>query len=219
MDIGSGVDVSRMFPEARVGQAIFATMVRGLRERRQIHIRYHVPATGESTERTIDVYGLACVRGRWYAPAFCHLRGGLRSFRLDRVVDAQLLDARYVLHRAFDLARWVEQLFTFEQEGAERVQVRVRLSPRVARRVVDDRFFREFLQRVDGGGFEAAFRLPVSELEFYAELTLGYAGGAEVLEPPELRRQVASLAQRLADIHAEQARAGIEPEAEPGAEV
>lgn len=202
VDVGSGVDVSRMFPEVRVAQAIFATVVRGLTERRQLHIRYHVPATGETTERTIDVYGLACVRGRWYAPAFCHLRGGLRSFRLDRVMEAELLDTHYAVPRTFDVSRWVKELFTFEQEGANRVEVRVRFSPKVARRVVDDRFFQGSLQRVEGGGFEARLALPAGELPFYAELILGYAGEAEVLEPPELRRLVAALAEGLAALHA-----------------
>ncbi|MBE3597815.1 MAG: WYL domain-containing protein [Limnochordaceae bacterium] len=85
VDVGAGVDVSRMLPDAQVPATVFATAVRALRERRQLRIWYHVPTTGHSTERTVDLYGLACVRGRWYAPAHCHLRGGLRSFRLDRV--------------------------------------------------------------------------------------------------------------------------------------
>lgn len=50
-EMGSGLEVSRMFPEVQVSQALFATFVRGLRERRQLHIRYHVPPTGELSEQ------------------------------------------------------------------------------------------------------------------------------------------------------------------------
>ena len=37
------------------------------------------------TEREFDPYGLAWRAGAWYAVGMCHLRHGLRSFRLDRV--------------------------------------------------------------------------------------------------------------------------------------
>jgi predicted DNA-binding transcriptional regulator YafY len=42
-------------------------------------------ASGDESVRDFDPYGLAFSGGRWYAVGFCHLRKGLRSFRLDRV--------------------------------------------------------------------------------------------------------------------------------------
>lgn len=207
VDLGSTVDVTRMLPDGRVGpasppHAVFATLVRALRERRQVRIVYHVPATGETTERTIHVYGLACVRGRWYAPALCQLREGLRSFRLDRIREATLLDATYVLPRDFDLAAWVRGMFAYEDQGAERIPVRIRFSAQGARRAVDDRSFRESLRRLDEGSFEATLDIPAADLPWYATLVVGYAGEAEVVSPPELRREVERLAARIAASHA-----------------
>jgi len=202
VDVGAAVDVSRMGPEVRVGQGVFAAVVRALRERRQLRIRYHVPATGETTERVVDVYGLACVQGRWYAPAYCHLRGDLRSFRLDRIEWAELLESGYLYPRDFDVRRWVQETFGMAGDAAERVTVRVRFSSRAARRAVDDRFFRGYLERLADGGMEARLSLPAPELPYCAELVLAYAGEAEALEPPELRDLVATLAQRVATRHA-----------------
>jgi predicted DNA-binding transcriptional regulator YafY len=42
----------------------------------------------EQTEREFDPYGLVYRSGRWYIVGWCHLRRGLRSFRLDRVASA-----------------------------------------------------------------------------------------------------------------------------------
>lgn len=201
LEVEPSLDVSRMFPGIRVGQAVFASVVQALRERRQLRIRYEVPATARVTDRTIDVYGLACVRGQWYAPAFCHLRTGLRSFRLDRIRDATLLDTRYTLPQSFNLAHWVQQMFVWVPEETDRMTVRIRFSPMAARQVVDDPAFRPFLKRLEDGSFKASFAIPSSDLPYHAELVLRYAGEAVVEEPPELRKEVARVARRLAQLH------------------
>jgi proteasome accessory factor B len=42
---------------------------------------------GETSERTLDAYGLAVRRGHWYLVGFDHDRGDLRSFRLSRLAS------------------------------------------------------------------------------------------------------------------------------------
>jgi predicted DNA-binding transcriptional regulator YafY len=60
-------------------------------------------ASGEDTEREFDPYGLAFRNRSWYVAGFCHLRGGLRSFRLDRVVGVQLLERSFERPAEFDV--------------------------------------------------------------------------------------------------------------------
>lgn len=52
----------------------------------RVHMRYEA-TPDDVTERDFDPYGLAFRSGRWYAAGYCHLRRGLRTFRLDRVLD------------------------------------------------------------------------------------------------------------------------------------
>jgi len=40
------------------------------------------------TERAVDPYGVLYRNGGWYMGGYCHLRQGLRAFRLDRAVWA-----------------------------------------------------------------------------------------------------------------------------------
>lgn len=53
-------------------------------ERHRVRLKYR-SAVGIDTERDFDPYALAYRAGRWYTVGHCHLRGGLRSFRLDRL--------------------------------------------------------------------------------------------------------------------------------------
>lgn len=45
---------------------------------------------GDVSEREVDPYGLVYRVGYWYMVGYCHLRQDLRSFRLDRVLDAEM---------------------------------------------------------------------------------------------------------------------------------
>ena len=56
----------------------------------------------ELTERTIDPYGVVARDGRWYLVAYCHLRRDYRTFRLDRIQQAQAIDESFTRDEDFD---------------------------------------------------------------------------------------------------------------------
>ena len=67
----------------------------------RVHLRY-LTAERKATEREVDPYGLAYRGGRWYMVGHCHLRSGLRSFRLDRVESVRALENRFERPHGFD---------------------------------------------------------------------------------------------------------------------
>jgi predicted DNA-binding transcriptional regulator YafY len=68
----------------------------------QLRMRYRA-ASGEETGRNFDPYGLAYRGHRWYVAGHCHLRGGLRTFRLDRVVSVEPLERAFTKPPDFDV--------------------------------------------------------------------------------------------------------------------
>ena len=70
---------------------------------RRVHMRYR-SSKGEGSERDFDPYGLVYREGCWYVGGHCHLRKGLRSFRLDRVQDVRALDVAFERPKDFDAA-------------------------------------------------------------------------------------------------------------------
>lgn len=69
--------------------------------RQQVHLRY-LTAKGEATARDFNAYGLAWRSGRWYVVGHCHLRKGLRSFRIDRIEAVRPLPASFARPEGFD---------------------------------------------------------------------------------------------------------------------
>lgn len=67
----------------------------------QVYLQYHAP-DGKDSEREFDPYGLAFRGGCWYVLGMCHLRGAMRSFRIDRITRVEARPASFLRPSGFD---------------------------------------------------------------------------------------------------------------------
>jgi predicted DNA-binding transcriptional regulator YafY len=88
-------------PHAPEDNTALQTLAAAARSQVRVRMRYG-PAKGEETERDFDPWGLAYRGGCWYAVGMCHLRHGLRSFRLDRVLSVRALEVGFGRPEGFD---------------------------------------------------------------------------------------------------------------------
>ncbi len=86
------LDLTRSGPPG--GNRVLAMLSGAAQGERTVHMRY-CSSKGEGSERDFDPYGLLYRHGCWYVGGYCHLRRDLRSFRLDRVEEVTLLEARF----------------------------------------------------------------------------------------------------------------------------
>ena len=84
-----------------VNNAALMALSAAAQARRRVHMRYR-SALGAESAREFDAYGVAYRSGSWYAVGMCHLRGGLRSFRLDRVIDVDPREVTFARPADFD---------------------------------------------------------------------------------------------------------------------
>lgn len=79
---GEGTD---MLAEVRAARA----------DTRRLRIVYYTQSRGELTEREIDPWLVFAANGAWYVVAFDHASGEERTFRLDRIKEAEPTGATY----------------------------------------------------------------------------------------------------------------------------
>ena len=72
----------------------FEVVASAVLNRRRLLIRHYNRQRDEETERTISPQHLVHYRGNWYVDAWCHKAEGVRSFALDAVRSAVLLDQK-----------------------------------------------------------------------------------------------------------------------------
>jgi predicted DNA-binding transcriptional regulator YafY len=93
----SGADIARRIRVLSMGArsvepAHFRTVATALLARRRLRIRHNRRQDGGVLEREVSPQRLVHYRDNWYIDAFCHKRQALRTFALDAIERAQMLD-------------------------------------------------------------------------------------------------------------------------------
>ena len=170
---------------------VVLTLSTAARERRRVNLSYRRP-DGDETQREFDPYGLACQGGSWYATGHCHLRGGMRLFRLDRVMEVELLDDKFVRPVGFDV---LESVLTSLGSVPKELAVEVVLNTTLerARWHVSARV--AVLEEIEGG---VLLRGYTDHVDWLACLLAGLGCDFVVRTPVELTDALRRLSQRVA---------------------
>lgn len=174
-----------------------------LAARRRMRVLYHGRERDELTERWLSPQRLVYYRDNWYLDAWCHLREALRSFALDRLhiaeVDGiaddlgdEVLDGHYAAAYG---------IFAGNPIGT----ARIRFNSNAARWVADEQWHsRQTSTVLPDGGLELC--IPYSDTRELVRDLLKYGPDAEVIEPPELRQQMAEMLDKTRRLYRDKRR-------------
>jgi predicted DNA-binding transcriptional regulator YafY len=181
-------------PAASPTGEVLLTLGAAVRGRRRVWLR-HRSDLGEVTERELDPYGVVHREGYWYAVGYDHLRGGMRIFRLDRVLEAELLETKFVRPPGFDTPDGVlEALADMPQDRWSVEVLLLETTLERAREQVPP--MGVTLEEVGDG---LLMRSSTSDLGWMARVLAGLSFPFVVRRPPELRE---ALRQRAAEVAA-----------------
>jgi predicted DNA-binding transcriptional regulator YafY len=143
-------------------------------------------------QRDVDPYALVHRWGWWYGIGYCHLRGAIRTFRVDRIIELTLLDQTFDVPADFD----IQECLAAEPYTQPQVQVRMRFAPEAALMALDDRALWDTVEEQPDGTVVVTFAVP--SLEWAARVALSYGPEVLVLEPDELRCLASERARAIA---------------------
>jgi proteasome accessory factor C len=169
-------------PEPHVRRAeedLVGTLSRGLRERRLVEVDYLKEGEEEVSTHLVEPYSLERKLPYWYVHTWDRTRDGERSFRLDRMRSARLQRGHFEQREGFD-----------PHEFRDARTARIWYSKLIARWE-----FEKGARLLKDGS--AAAERPVGSPEWLVGEILSYRGEAVVLEPPELRKEIAARAQEV----------------------
>ena len=166
---------------------------RALREHRKARITYRRSGADEPTTRVVRLYAIVPASGMWYAVAYCESSEGLRVFRMDRVEEAAVLDDRYEIPGDFSVRETLRAGKALKTELPP-AGMKVRYSARIARWIAE----REGVEPDDDGSI--TIEHPLADAEWGRRHVLQYGPDAEVLEPVELRDEIASVLKTMSTV-------------------
>ncbi|MBF9128981.1 YafY family transcriptional regulator [Plantactinospora sp. S1510] len=186
-----GLSLRRRADTPRPATATLLALGAATRSRHRVSIGYRSWG-GEASQRDLDPYGLVFHSGRWYVTGHDHLRGQIRTFRLDRIGSVDVGTATFSVPDGFDPVGHVTRslagvAYRWEVEvllEADLEQARRRVPPSVAELTATD----------DG----ILLRTRAEDLTGMAQMLAGLGWPFTVVRPDELRAAVGAYAALLA---------------------
>lgn len=181
-------------------------------ERRQVELTYRSPRSG-SSKRVVHPLGLVTKRNIWYLVADSDPPGqpdGRRTFRLDRVLEAKVLDRSVVRPEDFDLDDAWASIVT-DVDGLRRgTQLRVRVAAEMLRPLAWVYSGRHVVDQVLDDGRVELTLTGTSDAAFAGQLA-GFGAAVEVIDPsPALLAEFTRIAGELSDRYGPYAGTGME---------
>ncbi len=170
------------------------TLAAAVGERRRVRLRYRSGWAGES-ERVVDLYGVMQREGYWYAAGHCHLRGSMRLFRLDRVLEAEMLDDTFARPAGLDSPGAVLSAVASTPGDEWLVEVLLETSAEDARWQLPSVGLA--LEQAEGG---TLLRCSTWSLDWIARVLAGLDCSFIVRRPEELREALERRAEKIATL-------------------
>jgi predicted DNA-binding transcriptional regulator YafY len=175
--------------ELNLDLEILQALERACRQYLRVAMTYHTARNNQMGDRQVDPYGLVVSNESLQLVAFCHKSQEIRNFRVDRILELQVLEQHFEIQQGFSLREYMATAFRWEV-GATVRRVVVEFERSIAPFVRGRQWHStQELTDLPGGGL--LLSMEVSGLRDVAQWVLSYGKGAIVREPPELVRAIA----------------------------
>ncbi len=174
----------------RINERIFRVTSAALLERKVLRIEYRPRSTEDLSWRAVHPQRLIHYRDNWYLDAFDETRNALRSFSLDRISSAMMLEQRCQDLADEDLDRGLNSGYgIFKGESTQKAVIR--FSAHAARWAAEESWHQEQVVKfLTDGSFELT--VPYSNGRELLMDVLRYGPDAEIIGPVSLREQMRS---------------------------
>ena len=179
---------------------LFGKLLDARRLRRVLQMEYASLTEWETIRTKLRPYQLMYCRHSWYIVGRSSVHREVRTFKLARIVDLEMMEEEFSLPRGFSLRRYLGNAWRMVPETGKDLKVVIRFSSLVATNVAEVVWHptQKLEPQADGS---LLFHAKVSGINEISWWILGYADQAEVLRPQRLRKLVGERAASMARIY------------------
>lgn len=169
----------------------FLLIDRAIRRRERVAIRYYSASSDAESDREVDPYHVVSIDGRWFLVAFCHRRGEVRMFALNRIRTWSPTAGRFEPPGSFSIDHYLGRTIGMLRGGADELHtVRLRFRGAAVRYAREQTWQADQVAGPTPEG-DWLVRFEVSHLREVERLALSWGADCLVLAPAELRDRVA----------------------------
>ncbi|MDF2838973.1 MAG: transcriptional regulator [Evtepia sp.] len=170
----------------------YELLKQGILQKKVLHILY-CNMFGENSERKIQPIKLVFKEKSWYLQAFCLKAEDFRLFKISRIMELNLTDMLFDENLSLTPRPDVEA-----PPSSPTITLTLKFAPSMAFRLFDE-FDHSLIHEQEDGSFLATADFPLDGWVYSYLLSFGTA--VEILQPKELRAQLADYAKKIYEHH------------------
>jgi predicted DNA-binding transcriptional regulator YafY len=168
---------------------------------RKVKITYQALGRPQAGQRVIEPYFIqpATFEHANYVIGYCCQARRVRTFKVDRIQDIEVLEERYSIPDSFDANEFLEPAWGITVTGRP-TEVKLRFDPAIARIAAETRWHKsQSVKMQPDGSVIVSLNVPLTD-EFTSFITR-WGDKVEVLGPAGLRKKVAGIARKMAGMY------------------
>ncbi len=181
--------------------AVLEALAEGWGLGHKVRVGYRSPRSGQLRERIIAPYALEPTPSGIYVIGHDDWADDIRTFKLDRLESATLLNRTFTVPDAFDLESHLASVWRI-MAGNEITEVTLRFAPEVTPHIYERQWHpTQTLEKTEDGG--CVLRVRVAQPQEMQPFIRSWGAQVKVVSPTWLRAQIGSELQRAAAQYAE----------------
>jgi predicted DNA-binding transcriptional regulator YafY len=181
-----------------------ATLLTDLRKallfQQKVKLHYRAPSRKKAELYTVDPYSFVFYKGGLYLQGYAHNRLSIRTFAVERIAEVVILSERFEIPLQYQPEKQFDEAFGIVTE--EPFNISLRFSKVVAHSIAGRIWHpSQKIRKLRNGAMELSFSAG-GKMEILSWI-LSYGNHVELLEPPELRRELAEKARSMAEMYSE----------------
>ena len=159
-------------------------------ERRKIRMIYQTQNQDKAKERIVESYAILPYGRSWFLIAYDHFRDAVLQFKLDRVLQAEIINEVYQIPDDFDIDEYLGDGWGMMRGAAKEAENVILLFDETAGRWVSEEIWHKSQQitQLENGQFEVKFHVGITpEMINWLQY---YGSHVEIIQPDWLREKV-----------------------------
>jgi predicted DNA-binding transcriptional regulator YafY len=180
--------------------ALLTELRRALLFQQKVKLHYKTPSRKKAELYTVDPYSFIFYKGGLYLQGYAHNRLSMRIFAVERITAIVIMSERFEIPSEYLPEKQFSEAFGIVSETPQ--TIRLRFAAVVAHSIADRIWHpTQKIKKLRNGELELSFTAG-GKMEIISWI-LSYGGHVELLEPEELRLEIAEKTRGMAEIYQE----------------
>jgi predicted DNA-binding transcriptional regulator YafY len=200
--VRKAMDWMRELPKDEKRLRVLTAVAEAWVTQRRLRMAYRSLTAEEAGERVIEPYYIepAASEHDSYVVGYCHVRKGIRTFKMGRIERAELTDEPYAIPPDFDANKFFSSSWRVVAGGeVKTVKLKI-IDPEILRIMEETVWHPSQVLKMQKDG-SMIMTLKVATTVDFLSWILGWGEKIEVLEPRELREEILHTTERVLKIY------------------